>query len=447
MLIHFNSEACVFMTDFDAEHDLLQVFRGMNDRRPLTQNAPVDYRMAGIKRKTTRDFWHPETVLSWATDEVPPVSIGRADRTGNVEVGGNHCYEVCVEVTAPAHGLGLPAVGTVWTDDAGTPWTLLRVETPDRLLLISSPEEFVFNKKIEGALHAGDAVIAPASQSYGASFVRNTRRTKMEVSALGENGWFRVYAYAENVAEACIHEEYDIVDPTSSARELVLRRPEGGYAEEPDIALGRTVAHVTNDYHIKGDGMIVSEHHTAPAPDYRVCWVMGIMYQEKCDLGGGNWRWMPGLKPFDGFDFTGSLVNTSVGPWVTKDSFVPNDAWLDPAEPPIRQIDFMRDATGAVRAAFAAGFLPILDAEPSFRASHCGEAITLAPTRKTYPTLVGSFCCRLNDPMPAGREVAFVGYRKYLAPSADGRYSFTIPYGGKEYTYSDDFSELLKAAH
>lgn len=443
MLIHFNSEAIVFLSDFDADHHILQVFRGIDNRRSLIQNAPVDYRMAGLKRKTSLDFWHPETVLSWATDEVPPITIRKGNMDTSVEVGGNHCFECCVRVIAPGHGLGLREVGTVWKDETGKGWTLLRVETADRLLFFSSPEEFVFNKEINGSLCLGNKTLIPASQRYGASFVRSTRRISMDVTVPSENGWTPVCDYAENVPEARITEVYEIVDPTTSAAALVAKRPKDGYTEEPDIALGRAVVRITNIYNIKDDGTVVSEHHSVPAEDYRVCWAMGLMYQEKCDLGGGNWRWIPGLKPFDGFDFTNKPVNTSSGPWIEKDVFVPNDAWLDPNDPPIRQIDFMKDVNGTVRAAFVAGFLPIWDAEPAFRAAHVGEALTLAPSRKTYPTLVGSFCCRNNDPMPLGREVRFVGYRKYLAPSADGRYTYTIPFDGTDYTYTDDFSGML----
>lgn len=56
-----------FRTAFSDNFDLVQIFRGMNPT--VNENHPVDFRLAA------HDILHMDHVLSFATDECPPVVI------------------------------------------------------------------------------------------------------------------------------------------------------------------------------------------------------------------------------------------------------------------------------------------------------------------------------------------------------------------------------------
>ena len=70
-------------------------------------------------------------VLSFATNECPPVVINGED------IWGNHGPPCAVRVRISSLGLDVRDVGSLWADDTGMPFTLRRVESPDSLLFLS----------------------------------------------------------------------------------------------------------------------------------------------------------------------------------------------------------------------------------------------------------------------------------------------------------------------
>ena len=136
-------------TSFDEERDLIQIFSGMKSEN-LDYNDPIDFRVAGLQRKGHGDIWHVDEALAVTTDEAAPVMLL------DDWMGSNHGYSCAVRAYVPAHDKTYADIGSLWEDEAGIRWTLLRVEE-DMLLFLSenvgvSEEDFCFESAIKYSL-------------------------------------------------------------------------------------------------------------------------------------------------------------------------------------------------------------------------------------------------------------------------------------------------------
>ncbi len=320
MDISFNRDHVVFCTDFDENNRLLQMMQGLE-----IPGYPIDFLCAGTQRKSVRDIWHIDRLLSFATDETATF------RLNGMVAGGHHS----------------PAL--------------------NRTLCFR---------------------------------------------ALKNGQWQPLAGDAKDVEAAEILESYE---PAA---------PEGPTAGQP-------MMRVENRYEFQNDGTVLFEFRYTPYPGVNLDWCMGIMYQERCDLGGGNYRLIPGVRPFRGFDFAKKPVNTSVGPFFEEEFLLTPELWEDPACPPDRQIDFLYGDDRRLKAVFAAGYLPVYDGEPAKRAARIAEAYTLVPSRKTYPTFFGGF----YQDFPCTEPLHGVAYRKWYAPSAENAQAYEIEFEGKKYRF------------
>lgn len=197
-------------------------------------------------------------------------------------------------------------------------------------------------------------------------------------------------------------------------------------------------------YRIMPDGTILCEFEHELLQDVQMTCFLGIMHQEKCDVyGGGLWRYIPGLRPFEDkgrqVDFT--------RPYRTAADTMPNwraltpDLWQDPALPPERQLDFIRRTDGSSAVGFASGFLPLYDGETACRAGNLTDAGVLAPSCKTYPTFAGGVRCTRNFPKLRG-----VAYKKYFQPSGEGCNVCTVSRDGVTWLFMDFYSDVPATA-
>ena len=74
MQVCLHNDTAVFRTHFDGEYDLVQQFRGLNNTT-TEYNAPVDFMLAGLMKKTRKDSFRPDVILSYMTDEATPCLI------------------------------------------------------------------------------------------------------------------------------------------------------------------------------------------------------------------------------------------------------------------------------------------------------------------------------------------------------------------------------------
>ena len=321
MDISFNRDHVVFSTDFDENNRLLQMLQGLQ-----LPDYPIDFLCAGLQRRSCRDIWHIDRLLSFATDECATF------RLNGMVAGGHHSRAL---------------------------------------------------------------------------------NRRLSFRALKDGQWQPLSGDAQGVEAAEIIESYEPSAPEGPAK-------------------GRALMLVENRYELQNDGTVLFEFRYTPYPGTNLDWCMGIMYQERCDLGGGSLRLIPGLKPFGPFDFTNTPVNTSEGPFFDEAFLLTPELWADPACPPDRQIDLVRGEDGRVKAAFAAGFLPVYDGAPEVRAPQIAEAYTLVPSRKTYPTFFGGYFADY----PCTHPLHGLAYRKWYAPAEDKPFEYSVTAEGKEYSFS-----------
>ena len=96
--------------------------------------------------------------------------------------------------------------------------------------------------------------------------------------------------------------------------------------------------------------------------------------------------------------------------------------------------------------AFAGGFLPVYDGEPSVRAANITDAVMLVKSCQTYPTFAGG-ASELRHPHRENTDGAMhfphlrgVAYKKYFLPQG-GASLYTVPYQGDTYVYMDFFAD------
>lgn len=442
MDISQSSGEIVFRTPYSDQYDLVQFFRGIK-KGTNSYNCPVSFLAAGLQHKGHIDIWHLDLVLSFATDECVPQSIN-----GDY-IGANHGYQCAVMVFLPDHGKTLADVGSLWKDETGLCWTLLRVENEENLLFLSenlgaSKVEFEFANRISGKLfyishgaHTTD--IIPVNQQ-GKVQLRSANRYLRRVVYAYRNGQRALLTNgADGVDYGEIVEEYEIINPATVAQALRDARPERGYSYEPDLAVGEAMLQCRTVYRVLGDGTVLVIFDHERLQDVNWSGNMGIMYQEKNDVGlGGVWRVIPSLKPLqcDGKSYDFSVpCNTTGGDFPGACRLTP-DTWEDPAFPPDHQLDFIRCMDGTCLSAFVGGFLPVYDGEPFVRAANIDSAGLLIFTRKTYPNFAGS--PQRNKSL---QRTKGVGYRRYFAPEREGCCTNIYPFEDRLYVVMDFYGE------
>ncbi len=423
-------------TPFAEGFDLTQVLRGMAPTAG-DRNDPVDFRLAGLVRRGHRDIWHVDRVLAFSTDECSPFVINGED------VGGNHGHPCGMGVRADRHGLSLRDVGTYWTDETGLGWTLLRIVDQDGLLFLSdntgpSETDYAFANAIAGRLARADGcTLIPAGQHPGQQLTPAIRRIRCDVAYEQHGAWQPLRGGCEGVDRCRITEVYEVICPATVAEALRAERPDGGYAVQPSLAAGRAMAIHRMTYTVEPDGTILCDFDHSVVMPVHLTWYLGIMAQEKCDVfGGGVHRVIPGTKAFtcqgQAYDFS-RPYDTTRSPMPATFSLTP-DNWLDPARPPDRQLDVLRDGAGRDQVAFACGFLPVYDAAPSIRSQNITDAGDIVASCKTYPTFAGG----KHNTRPIQR-MRGVAYKKYFQPKGSGDLSYGVRYNGVDYLFIDKY--------
>lgn len=436
MFVCLNKYQFLVKTPFNEKYDLVQKFRGMDLTRSHF-NDPVDFMESGFVRKDKWDCFHLDVPIHMSNDEVPSMEIN-----GHWN-GAGHGDPCCIAIYAPRHDKTVADIGSVWQDEKGVTFTLLRIATEDHLIFVSENigtlEDYKFVMHITGRLtYVSDgAHTAPISATDDQQTVYLTRAykfTKKRVIITNDGKDSILFGSAE-CDSARIEEEYLHRNPATVAPMLTAARPRGGYTKEPDLGeFGETMLVHTLTYHLCPDGTIFCEFQYEKKMPIHISLLLGVMYQERLDIfGGGIFRHIPKTLPVvceEGtFDFSG-LVPMAPGPF-PKFKFLHRDFWTDPMSPPDRTVDYFKDTEGNMQLAFACGFLPLYDGAPEIRREHLDNAALLIRTRKMYPLF-------MDGDVPDCHGIA---YRKHFIPEKDGGSIYSIKSNGKTYIYADLFNE------
>lgn len=382
-----HQDKVVVRTHFSKTYDLTQFFHGvcLPEKKPTDINRPVDFLGAGLVRRSVGDIWHVDRMLSFATDEATPIMIGGGD------IGANHGYPCLVRASLTGD-VAAAETDTVWQDESGHLWRLIRRERSVR-----GDGDYLFLGEMQGTALTTEAFRSDLAGSLtrdGKTLLATLRGTDVDfTSALRHTG---CAVHFDDAAQTfTIKETYDILHPGFFAPKTAIK--------------SEVLFRVKNVYSIADDGEITVRFSYTSAADMPVtiACILGIMYQEKCDLGGGVLRTIPGSKQFsaiaeDGterhFDFSKPTRLADVFPKGTVE--LTEAYWAEPGVPPRVQFDELLDVDGSTICTFEAGF--------ENRPYPVHSAWQIVPSRKTYPVFADDLMVQ------PGETVSGSAYRRYL---------------------------------
>ena len=427
----------VAVTSYDEKYNLIQKFRGLEKNGSKLYNQPVDFMESGLMQKDKCDYWHIDIPFALNTDEAVPAFINGSF------IGANHGHHGATAVYAPDHKKTVADVGSLWQDEAGVTFTLMRVENKDRLLFLSqnvgeSVARYRFITNITGKLSFIENGINTTDifpEKHGSADLRRAIRHKEKYVIAGVDGKEKLVQGEAECEYAEIHEQYEIINPATVADELRSRRPQGGYTAQPDLAdFGSPMVACFLIYRFENDGTIYTKFDYKKLMDVHFEKWMGVMYQEKLDVyNGGIWRYFPKALPFtcDEGTFDFSTPTAIVGKPFPKSKALTREYWQDNASPCERAVDYFKDINGRDKLAFACGYLPLFDGEPKKRDAHVQNVVALKFTRKHYPTFWDGDV----------QDVKGIGYKKYFKPQQSNASYYKVSAENKTFIYADIFAQ------
>ena len=432
--ISIAKDVALVATPFDEKYDLINKFRGVVIDS-VKYNNPVDFMESGLMRKGKWDCWHLDVPFSISNDEAVPAYIN------DCWIGANHGHHCAIEIFAPEHGKTLQDVGSVWKDEQGVLFTLLRIENRDCLLFVSdvlgSAEDYRFTLFIKGGLkyvkNGKNRKRITLSSQRVTDLTPAIRYVRKDVFAYSNGRMERVQGTA-NCDYAEIQEEYEIINPATVAESLRNGRPRGGYDRLRNLAdFGEPMLSCKLTYRILNDGTILVIFDYERLANVRFQRFMGVMYQEKIDVySGGIYRYLPKTLPFltsEGtFDFSKRVPITEK--LYPKGGELTRNYWTDSQSPCDRVVDYFCDEEGRDKLAFACGYLPVFDGVAKKRKEN-KSAVTLKFTRKHYPTFLEGDLSHIRG----------VAYKKYFIPQKNRACAYSVYFEGKTYIYVDVFGE------
>lgn len=431
MFVTINNDFVLFRTPFNVTHDLVQKFRGINNQT-LTYNAPVDFAEAGLIDNSKWDYWHIDILFNVSNDEATPPFVN------GTHIGANHGQPCAVNVYSQNHQKTFADIGSLWQDDNGVKFTLIRVVDQNVLQFLSENQgenecAYKFITTINGDLnyvsHGENQQPIKIAKQYRGYLSRSNKYISKKVFVYKDGNWQPFFG-SSTCDYAEIREEYDVINPATVAEDLREKRPINGYVCEVDLSnYGKPMLNMKLTYRVMPDGTVLSLFDIKKLMNVDFHHYIGVMYQEKLDVyGGGAYRCIPKTKPVDCeegvFNFNKPVA--LYGKPFPNNKHLSPEYFANPDSPPDRVIDLFKDSNGEFKLGFACGFLPLFDCQPEIRKNNLQCAVHIKHTRKAYPMAgYGSI-----------NTIKGVGYKKFFIPQ-NGNVVYTIPYEDKNYIYAD----------
>jgi hypothetical protein len=338
-----------------------------------------------------------------AGDDIAPI------RTFST-VGANHGYFNILGVTMTSHGKAVVDLGSKWTDGVTT-YTLLQISGNN--LYFGCPYTVTdgivssnYIAPIANLTHVSGATSTSAvnittlisnPQLYPAINKRSVKYI-LDGSEITSNGIF----YGN---EFVIRESYNIMDYKAL---LDYAQTNIGVSYANDNVEG--VVRVAIDY-VFGTGGSTVIHHNYRALKKHSILHCGFMQSAVMSLTGHKVeRYMPNVLPKSGVDFKSPVDLTTY-----NQSLIYTTADLiDPAIPPNRTVDWLKDTTsGARKAGFTVGY--IVDKSSSKNSDRIANSAArlwdMRNSLKNYPNAIQGKTYNVGD------YLNFIAYRNYLSPN------------------------------
>jgi hypothetical protein len=337
-------------------------------------------------------------------------------------IGANHGCSDARVLTIPRHGLAAADLGSAWTDEAGTTFTLLKVPDGDHVWVLSANsgegDVWRFTGEVRGAsLRRSRATATLAVRAVDMVQLRPACRiTRQEYLVDGTT------PLADNSPVECrrldLVEEFDVVSPAAVLRDVIAH---AGQAR--DFAAPGLEAVLANRivYRFLPGGATLVRHEAQAKQDLDLGY-MGFV-QAGPLMTPAPWTardlYIPGTRPFtrDGrrWDFEGIEDVLSAPPQPLSFSAAEGTV-ADPARPPDRFVQFL-GRKGGDRTPYDLGFAIGYSVTqgmtaPEKRSGACGTAAVLYSSGKTYPRAVDAKVGRVR----AGARFDCLAYRQYFWP-------------------------------
>lgn len=385
-------------------------------------------------------------------------------------IGAGHGTPCAVSVTSKAHGLGYDKIGLVYTDSSNIKWTLLRIPNADTLIFVSqlkpgrTKTNPSFYSSISGNLTLSGLTVTVNSQKGGVMLNPSYSMDRQQVMAVNGGTETEVTEFDKPYIcdKVAVYESYRIKNPATVADTITKNRPENGYTENPDLAVGEDLVEFNLTYTYFPDGTTTHSFSNKLLANVNVSRYGGIQYGKKEESGTDTYIYLPKTKEFEGTGYTsdmkdgGTAVFNYSFPRNSSDLYPGNNmpsAGFDSDNPPDRRLDILKNtSSGKVSALFAGGYLPVAGSSPEIRKNNINTPFFMWNTRKAYFHLIDS-TVNSKTADKTGYEFSGMAYKKWVKDAdPDMNYSYyTVPYedGSDKYVnlyidiYAKEFEKIF----
>ena len=440
--------------------DIIQYFispRGNETSYGMENHQAFDFSSSQeLVAKTSSTVFSSGT--KYGGDERTPASL-----SGFGWIGAGHGMTCAVNVTGE-HDLTYANVGDIYKDKDNKEWVLLRV-TEVKSGSVMVPSLVFISKNLKSGRNDTNPAFETMTEAHlGTDLVNvNDANNKVTINKYSNSSWLKpaynmtkqdVYVVNDGektlvqadgvVSEGdyvLVEETYTIMNPAHVAQAIIDGKPEGGYTENPNLAVGKELVTFDLQQIYNADGTVIHNWETTYHQDVTLGEFGGTQYGKK-----GDFVYLPGTKPFImnssvtinnvkedktnvAFDFTNLFDTTKAYP----NGYATTETFADLSNVPHRRLDFNKSGSTFDKA-FAGGQLPVFDGAPEERVKNTDRAFYFWNTRKAYHFSVGGSKSDsgINKRYPDLTDVTLKGsgYKKWIQDfDANGTSSFySVPY-------------------
>ena len=263
----------------------------------MEQNPAFDFEASQhLISKTNSTVF--QNITAYGGDERTPVQLN-----GFTWIGASHGTPCAVTVTSANHGVTYSSIGNVYKDPANIEWVLLRVSDENTLVFISkelrkgddtNPGFYSTMGETLTNVYNAEDVITVDSYKSGQQLRPAYKMEKQNVYIV--NGEEKTLVEADgSIYEGdyvLVEEKYIIMNTAYVAQAIIDGKPEGGYTENPSLAVGKPLVTFDLQQIYNADGTVVHNWETTYHQDAQLSIWGGIQYGKK-----GDFLYLPHTKP------------------------------------------------------------------------------------------------------------------------------------------------------
>ncbi len=433
-------------TAFDDDYELVQRFFNLT-KKSHDANEPFDFGSSGLIPKGSSIDSEYLVMLSGGVDEAAPFKFNSS------YIGANHGYSKGVLVQSTAHGKTYADIGSLWKDSDEIKWNLLKIVDENSLLFLSENTASSTTKyKVKDSI-AGEELVFVEAGEHTETITIESQTPNQQIYSANKNIFKKVYAIKDGIKTEVsdgqkvecdyidVEEKYYIMNPVLIGEALRENRPQGGYTEPQDMAVGQPLVECNLIYRIMPDSTVLTIFDHKILESVNFDYYGAMQYRVRSDaFGGGIYRYIPKSKEFAHgdmtFDYREPVNMTKVTYPSSGYSFLmTSDYWENQNSMPDRQTDYYYDSSDNIKASFVSGYLPIDDGAPEVRKTKSSVATYVYKSKKTYPYFVDSLA--FEETGTQNQTIKGVAYKKFNGEDDKNITHYTIPYGDETYVYID----------